>query len=90
MVATAQVAKNDLMWHETLPSPVVASLIGFLLTLAIAAWELKIGLIAYNMDHVHDKLNMYYNDGTQHLLKYSGITLLSFANLKVLPLILPV
>ena len=67
---------------------VVASLIGFLLTLAIAAWELNIGLIAYNMSHVHDKKNMYYNDGTQLFLKYSGITyfiiltLLSIASLK--------
>jgi len=67
---------------------VVASLIGFLLLLAIAAWELKIGLIAFNMGHVHDKANMYYRDGTQRFLTYSGITyfviliLLSFACLK--------
>jgi len=67
---------------------VVASLIGFLLSLAIAAWELKIGLIAYSMGHVHDKVNMYYTDGTQHFFLYSGITyfviliLLSFACLK--------
>ena len=86
--ATGKLISRGIKRYPVFCCLVVANLIGFVLTLAIAAWELKIGLIANRMGHVHDKVNMYYNDGTQRFLKHSGIayfvilTLLSIACLK--------